>query len=506
MPPQNANNSSQDQADYRPMPPTPPPQQLAYTNNNQTNQPPAPAPPIASAPPAQPPAAAPQPPAKTNLPPTPNKPDDNTLHDEYASYLHLLPDELASPPRSPNPYNSNNQANGIKQVAFHNDQCEVFRWKDDSWYAVEGHCVLEIRQTYTNRSCIAIRLSSTGDLYLNAWILPHTMVNLASQTDVSIGVSMGQKRENYLIHFQAAGIAQQLEQVLQKEHQAAVVASRQLNGHQAQIGEPPTTPKDNRNSRNMVTTTSPQPTHADQQSMHPQQQHPQQQHAQNPQQQQMQQAQNPHQQQMQQMYPGQPINPQQQQANANAALMTRSSSLMHAGVEPKPIPQTLQKIMQCKCKLFMQNEHSNWSNLGTVLLIVSLQIPSQRMHIQIESDKKRGFSKIISGAGSNGSSASLSLSAPSSPRIPPSSSSASTGSDPSSSSTSLHDPTTPNTMVSATVYSNNVERIGPKRITFLLVNERERSSNVVYMVQFREEQTSNTLYEYLKVKNASHGW
>ncbi|ORX48274.1 hypothetical protein DM01DRAFT_1131695 [Hesseltinella vesiculosa] len=442
----------------RPMPPTPPPQPQQYTNN-QTLSPNT------------------HPKANHQLPPVPG------YRDSYVAYMHLLPEDLASPPRSPNPYSQQvhgNQQQQIRQVLFHNDKCEVFRWKDNSWYAVDGQCVLEIRQTHTNRSCIAIRVQSSGDLYLNAWILPHTMVRLASATDVSLGVSMGPRRENYLIHFQAQENAHQLEQILQQEHQAAVVASRQPDNQQ--IGEPPTTPMDNKDDRNMVTSPTP-PT--------PQPQHQQ---------------------------PSVSSQPAQQGPHRQPTLvMARTTSLMNVASEPKPIPQTLQKVMQCKCKLFMQSEHSHWSSFGSVLLIVSLQIPSQRMHLQIESDKKRGFSKIMGPVG-NVSSASLSV--PSSPRSHHTSSTLSSTSTPSlttqstassSSSASLSptgpDPTTPNTLISATVYSNNVERIGQKRISFLLVNESGvRTSSVVYMVQFREEQTSNTLYDYLKVKNANNGW
>ncbi|KAI9299360.1 hypothetical protein BJ944DRAFT_172479, partial [Cunninghamella echinulata] len=241
----------------------------------------------------------------------------------------------------------------IRQVLFRNDQCQVFRWKDETWYAVDGQCLLEVRQTFSNRSCIAIRVQKSGELYLNAWILPQTQIRMASATDISLGVVMGPRHETYLIHFEKTTEATEFNQILQQMHHTAILQA-------------------------------------------------------------------------------------QQQSSSNG-------TLRHSP------PTELRDIMQCKCKLFSQNEHSNWSSFGSVQLIVSLQIPSQRMHIQILHDKKRGF-------------------------------------------------------MSATVYSNNVERLNAKRITFLLVNERERTESMVYMVQVREEDAGNALYDYLKIKNAQNGW
>jgi hypothetical protein len=60
-------------------------------------------------------------------------------------------------------------------------------------------------------------------------------------------------------------------------------------------------------------------------------------------------------------------------------------------------------------------------------------------------------------------------------------------------------------LVSAMVQSRNVERLGPKRISFLLVDENEKN-NVVYMVQVREELTGDKIFEYIKSKNSENGW
>lgn len=265
----------------------------------------------------------------------------------------------------------NGQANGIRQVLYSNGQCEVFRWKAESWYAVEGQCLLQVRQTYSNRACVAIQLQNTGQLYLNAWILPNTEIAHASPTDVSLSVYMGaSQKENYLVHFQSPADAAALYQVLQRTHQEAI--RMQSNEQQGSLrGAPP-----------FLTT----------------------------------------------------------DAALDDAEETRAE---------EQVPQTLRLVMQCKCKLFVQNEHSNWSSFGSVTMKISQQLPSKKMHIEMENGKGK--------------------------------------------------------LVSATVQSRNVERISSKRITFLLINERERTS-MVYMVRIKEEETGHKIYEYLKTKNMENGW
>ncbi|OAD70159.1 hypothetical protein PHYBLDRAFT_102741, partial [Phycomyces blakesleeanus NRRL 1555(-)] len=103
-------------------------------------------------------------------------------------------------------------------------------------------------------------------------------------------------------------------------------------------------------------------------------------------------------------------------------------------------PQTLQPVMQFKCKLFLQNETSSWSPFGSVSMRISQQIPSKRMHIYIENEK--------------------------------------------------------NKLVSSVVRSGNVEKVGNKKVTFLLKNEQERTS-MVYMIQLKDEKTAVKTYDYL---------
>ncbi|ORZ22635.1 hypothetical protein BCR42DRAFT_447920 [Absidia repens] len=387
----------------RSIPSTPPPQQSQFTTSSSSSS-------EGSS-------------SQSHLPLTPGS------CDSFGSSLRMSPEDLVTPPRSPNPYSTQqNGQNGIRQVLFRSQQCEVFRWNDESWYAVEGQCLLEVRQTFTNRSCIAIRVQTTDELYLNVWVLPQTQIRLASPTDISLGVIMGSQAETYLVHFGEPSEANELNQVLQKMHYAAVLAARQPNdGMRTLRGEPPT---------EMMTAAM----HFDDDD------------------------------------------DLEIEANgtmdtaANDQIMTRNSSLMQSGNEPTLIPQTLEPAMQCKCKLFVQNEHSNWSSFGSVQLLVSLQVPSQRIHIQIDHEKKRGLSKIIPTV--NSSSNNNNNNSPTSP-------------SPSSSPSSVHGIDNGNTSTTANT---------------LVINERERTSSMVYMVQLRDEESGNALYDYLKVKNAQHGW
>ncbi|KAI7872936.1 hypothetical protein BDF14DRAFT_1750511 [Spinellus fusiger] len=283
-----------------------------------------------------------------------------------------ISEEIDSPPRSPNP----NAANSIKDVLYHNEHSEVFRWKDETWYAVEGQCELEVRQTMNNRSCVAIRLQDTGELYLNAWILPTTVIHSISATDVSLTVFMGSNPENYLIHFEDPADATALSEVLQKTHYESVAMDEQ-----------------NRNSFEPSSTLD---------------------------------------------------------RSDSLASITAPNGEEH---QADPVPQTLEAAMQCKCKLFVQNEHSNWSSFGAVNMKISQQMPSKKMFIEIESEKGSKTTKLVS----------------------------------------------------ASVHSRNVERINTKRISFLLINEKE-SISIVYMVKVKEDQIGNSIYEYIKTKNAENGW
>lgn len=267
-------------------------------------------------------------------------------------------EDFGSPPHSPNMYNPGND---VRQILYSSSQCDVFHWNNQSWYAAEGQCLLQVRLTHSNRTCVAVQLQNTGQLYLNAWILPNTVIRQPSPTDVNISLYMGTKKENYLIHFAHPQDATVFANILHKAHQDSNMVSMQQQ--QQQIEEP---------------------------------------------------------------------------------LMDEPEV-----VDTINVPQTLKPVMQCKAKLFVKNETSNWSTFGSVSMRISQQSPSMRMMIQIENDKSK--------------------------------------------------------LVSAIVKSGNVEKISSKRISFLLTDEAAKTS-IVYMIHLREDQTGNKIIEYLRTKNAENGW
>ena len=133
-------------------------------------------------------------------------------------------------------------------------------------------------------------------------------------------------------------------------------------------------------------------------------------------------------------------------------VLMRTSSLT-AELSQEELAKTFKLAMQCKCKLFVQSASSKWNSFGSVYMKVSNQYTTKKMHVAMESHKGGKTTQLVS----------------------------------------------------AMVQSRNVERLGPKRLSFLMVDELERNS-VVYMVQVREELTCDKIYEYVKTKNAENGW
>ncbi|KAI8379930.1 hypothetical protein EDC96DRAFT_492341 [Choanephora cucurbitarum] len=247
-------------------------------------------------------------------------------------------------------------ANAIRAVLYSNDQCQVFRWKDESWYAVEGDCLLEVRQTHAARS--------------------YTFIIRTTETDLSLSLNIVHNQrlevENYLFHCQSKEEADRLTSLLEQLHRESVRLNNLKN-----------------TSKNSLT---------DEQLDVP---------------------------------------------------PTPTATV----ISQEEIAKSFKLIMQCKCKLYVQNASSNWSSFGSVYMKVSQNHNTKRMHISMESHKGEKITQLVS----------------------------------------------------AMIQSRNVERLSPKRITFLLVDEFERSS-VVYMIQVREETTSDKIIEYTKIKNAENGW
>ncbi|KAK4516381.1 uncharacterized protein ATC70_011352 [Mucor velutinosus] len=284
-------------------------------------------------------------------------------------------EDLGSPPESPDILLQH--GNTIKSVLYSNQQSQVFRWKDESWYAVQGECSVEVRQTYSNRSCVAIHMKETGQLYLNAWVLPDTFICRTTETDLSLSLhitSSQSQLENYLIHCESKLEADRLTSILEQMHQESIKMNMVISATSTLRGAPP--------------------------------------------------------------------------------LLTRTASLAaNNTLTPEELQKTFKLAMQCKCKLFVQSASSKWNSFGSVYMKVSQQYTTKKMHIAMESHKGGKVTQLVS----------------------------------------------------AMVQSRNVERLSPKRISFLMVDELEKNS-VVYMIQVREETTGDKILEYIKTKNSENGW
>jgi hypothetical protein len=287
---------------------------------------------------------------------------------------------MQSPPKHqqlPTPAPMNDQQNAVRQVVYSNNQCEVFHWKAQSWYAVEDRCTLQVRLTFGGRSCLAVQLQTSGQMYLNAWIVPSMAVSQPSPTDISISVNMMSQQENYLVHFHHPADASNLLAMLHRMHHESF--------SQPQVSSLP---------------------------------------------------------------PPVSVTHHHQQARSSRPQAT-AVELRDETPSVEDVPQTLKPAFQCKCKLFVQSETSKWNPLGNTAMRISQQLPSQKIHLYIEDDK--------------------------------------------------------NKLISSIVRSGNVERLTSKRISFLLTDDKDKSSTV-HLIQLKDEATGNKVFDYLKTQNAAQGW
>ncbi|CEP14894.1 hypothetical protein [Parasitella parasitica] len=285
-------------------------------------------------------------------------------------------EDLGSPPESPDILLQH--GNTIKSVLYSNQQSQVFHWKDESWYAVQEECSVEVRQTFSNRSCVAIHMKKTGQLYLNAWVLPDTFICRTTETDLSLSLHITNSQsplENYLIHCESKLEADRLASILEKMHKESIKMNMVISATSTLRGAPP--------------------------------------------------------------------------------LLVRAASSLAASntLTTEELQKTLKLAMQCKCKLFVQSASSKWNSFGSVYMKVSQQYATKKMHIAMESHKGGKVTHLVS----------------------------------------------------AMVQSRNVERLSPKRISFMMIDELEKNS-VVYMIQVREDTTSDKIFEYIKTKNNENGW
>ncbi|CAM0135165.1 unnamed protein product [Umbelopsis sp. WA50703] len=282
------------------------------------------------------------------------------------NYSFLNVPHQGSPMGSPRSPTTASAMAAVREILHRTPRCEVFRWKDNDWAAVENFCIVEIRQTVTNKPCLAVIIQESNHMYLNAWINRNMTSRQEAPTDVSISIDMGQgRKENYLVHCDDPRDANALAGALHRTLMDAINAARRE---------------------------------------------------------------------------------EEEQANKVTRSLSRSTSLGATSVrKPEDGPQTTKPLMQCRCKMFLQHEHSSWTNLGSAGLRISIQIPSQRVHVYIESEKD---SKRL---------------------------------------------------VNSFIQSNFVERVSgnTKRITFRLMNEQTRAT-AVYMVQVKDDKVGIKIYDYLK--------
>ncbi|KAI9265019.1 hypothetical protein BDA99DRAFT_536516 [Phascolomyces articulosus] len=309
-------------------------------------------------------------------------------------------EDLASPPPSPGAY-----ANAVRQILYSHGRCEVFHWKDQTWFSAQEPCAIRVHTTNANRSCLSIQLLQSRQLYLNAWIVPTTVVEQQGASDVSVSLFMGEKKENYLIHFDRRSDAVELTSVLQRVH----FESQQM------FGPIPTGPPTagagmggglgpgltrGGSQRSIATAQTAPSLHSSPSVLH-------------------------------------------SVSLFDAPMPTDARSYL------EEVPQTLSPLIQCKVKLFYQQEPSNWNNMGGAVLRIAQQMPSKKTHVCIENGKHR--------------------------------------------------------LVSALIMSSNVQQINPKRISFLLHNDQTKTHGV-YMVQVKDEKTATKVFEYLRTRNQQNGW
>jgi hypothetical protein len=117
-----------------------------------------------------------------------------------------------------------------------------------------------------------------------------------------------------------------------------------------------------------------------------------------------------------------------------------------ASPEPVPVhtgPVTSTVTAQMKCKVFMQQQHQQWKSLGAAKLKLFLQQPTNVKQLVVEADDKKNT-----------------------------------------------------LLISTIVLTDGVERVGKTGIAIELSDKGVRAG-VVYMIQLRNEQSANGLFESL---------
>ncbi|KAL1922787.1 uncharacterized protein VTP21DRAFT_9163 [Calcarisporiella thermophila] len=122
-----------------------------------------------------------------------------------------------------------------------------------------------------------------------------------------------------------------------------------------------------------------------------------------------------------------------------AHLLSRFASL---ATEEEVVEQTLQLENRVKGKVYLQNEYASWIYLGSVVLLLSIQKPSNKAHVRIDLERKKTC------------------------------------------------------LLNALILPEWVERLANKRLTIMVQNDRGLST--VYAVQFKDEATTNIVFDHIK--------
>ncbi|CAG8465277.1 4206_t:CDS:10 [Ambispora gerdemannii] len=357
--------------------------------------------------------------------------------DPTAAEVHMSPNRQRS--------NSNSSLASVSSVAatreilYKTPPCKVFIWKESTWkpLTTRENCIIEIRLTTTGKCCWAILLEKSRRMVLNAWILPSTTLRRETPTDFSISCEMGQGKEYYRISTPHPVEADRCMQNIKGNEQNL---SPQSQSPRVQFP-----PQQQQNLSPQSQSPRVQFPPQQQQNLSPQSQSPrvqfppQQQQNQSPQSQSIRFQLPP---QLKQQLPAQPQNvprlvvPVQPQTPRSSS---RSASL--AQETAHEIVATVTKIMETKCRVFLQNDHGVWTNLNWGHMKLSIETPAHRKRIVISSDKQQ--TKIID----------------------------------------------------AIVWEDGVERVGKTGVAITLAN-----MGIVYMLQMKEEKTAIKAFELMKEK------
>ncbi|CAI2165174.1 4312_t:CDS:10 [Funneliformis geosporum] len=130
--------------------------------------------------------------------------------------------------------------------------------------------------------------------------------------------------------------------------------------------------------------------------------------------------------------------------NVSPGFISRSSSLQK--IEPlREVEQTSTPIMETRCRVFLQNDHGVWTNLGWGSMKLSLETPSHRKRVIVNSDKKT------------------------------------------------------KTIIDAIIWEDGVERVGKCKVA-LTLNNMGNNMRIIYLLQMKDEALAAKVFDIMKEK------